>query len=239
MLAGVAFSMAMVVSAVVTCCGLALAVRSTGVGDTFPAERGSLLTSMYATYQRSLVGTALLDVLIMRLPYLIAAAIASPAGAGAFAALLGTQQALGSVVTTGHVTVMAARSQNLTSAEEVIARRNERFLAAASWIIAAAGIVATPLVLRLLAITDIPGAAWWWIALACALPVLGRNRARQYRLMAVSSVVVGAVAVVEGSLTVLAHGSIIGEAAAIVALAVAAAVRNGSAQSSRRRSVGA
>ncbi len=177
---GVRFSLVMLVASGLYFCLLALGVRAVG-----GAERRlglSFTEAVRFAYRPSLMGIALLDSAINRLPFLVIPLVAIGAGAGAFASLLSAQQSLSAILISGLYTAMTVRSGSALIHPWIAPF--EKWTVRLAVVAAVLGVVATPLVLRVFSLTLVAGAGRWWILFVLALPLYARNRRVQYSYVA-------------------------------------------------------
>jgi hypothetical protein len=180
--AGGTFSVAMACAAI---SGFAaLRILTTSQRKMERSETLSIWESIRKSYNRHLIAITLLDVVIMRVPFVVAPILASPQTAGAFAVLLSAQQGVGTLVTTGIQTVMAIRAKKPIKAVLIRMRRLERQLVALSVAIAFVGAALTPIVVRFLNVETFPHVETWWLLLMAALPLMALNRATELWLLA-------------------------------------------------------
>ena len=165
--------------ALLACGALARSVTAFRIKTRLPFR-----TEMRKAYRPSLAFIALLDVLMLRLPFVLAPTITDASTAGAFSTMLSAQQSITALVTTGLYTIMTIRGTTARPEKSALADRgSERLLVFSAIPISIIGAAVAPQAVSLFHIGNIDGATAVWIVLMLAVAPIALNRAAQYRYL--------------------------------------------------------
>jgi hypothetical protein len=126
---------------------------------------------------------ALLDVILLRAPFIAGPLVAQSTVAGAFATLFSAQQSVTGLMTTGLFTIMTIRGADRGRESMGHHRGTENFLVLGALPAALAAMVLTPVALWLFGLQYVSGSASIWLWLMLDVPLVVANRACQYRLL--------------------------------------------------------
>lgn len=223
-LLGVAYSVAMTASAFVLLVASALSARV--FVSQISTNKEPVWTLARRAFRPAFVTIALLDILMLRTPTVIAPVLVAAPIAGVFATLVSSQQGVAALLTTGLFTILAARGPFQADAKANAHKRSELVLVLSALPVTGAGLILTPQVLRLYNATHVSAARDVWILLVCSLIPLTYNRATQYKALAlgqrafalqlvgfiaVPTVIISLLAIPHANLKVLASATLIGE----------------------------
>jgi len=177
-LSGASFSSAMLGCALLMYAAYRLFARPHTRPDN---SRPRLVDALRMAYSPSLVGQSVVGIVVMRATLVVAPFIMPATHAGALSSLISVQQAVTGVLVAALYTVMAAHSE----AREELGwmRRVASWTLFSSAIVGLGAALSAPLVLGVLRLGDIPGAALWWVVLSLAVFPYVVVRRFQYRAL--------------------------------------------------------
>jgi len=177
-LAGLPFSGAMLVSAVVAYAMLRIFARPYTVYAGEPARLGASLRSTYAP---SLMTVSVLGMVVNRAVLVTAPFLITAEQSGALSSLISGQQSATAVFSSGLYTMMTTRAESgpVQGWMRTVVKRT--LLSSAAVSIMAA--FAAPIVVALLKFNAFPDAAAWWVLLGLAIFPYTYNRKVEYELL--------------------------------------------------------
>jgi hypothetical protein len=132
-------------------------------------------------YRPSFGLIALLDVLMLRLPFVLAPTVTDASTAGAFSTLLSAQQSITALITTGLYTIMTIRGTTLRRNFDLAHSGSERFLVLSAVPVSVIGALFASQAVSLFHVETIDSATAMWGILMLAVAPIALNRAAQYR----------------------------------------------------------
>lgn len=218
-------------------------IAATRKDHEFRDPKPPLRMAMRRAYFPSHSLISVLEVVIVRLPFLIAPMLTSAAAAGAFAILLSATQSVSGLITSTLYSVMTMRGHRTDAQHASRPLRNMEMLVLASSVpVALIGAATTNAIIKIFNLSDIQSSDTIWLLLIVALPAVALNRAAQYRFLtqqrgdvaayllgsiSISCVLVSLLSLWQRSVLTLSLGSLIPEGVGLMAFACYRMYRSG------------